>query len=125
MRLDEGDLVPASRLPRPLSGCLPRGEGASFRLHGWDNEEAPDQSFADDFDDVGEDDDDLLIGVKRRFGPGFPPVRRSPAPSISKSVIEFPAPHRPSGAHCLQTEARSPRPSDEVVSHRSELAGAE
>jgi hypothetical protein len=37
--LDDGDSMPAHRLPRPLALCVPRGTGATFALYGWDNDD--------------------------------------------------------------------------------------
>jgi len=69
--LDDGARMPADRLPRPLTLCVQSGRGATFALHGWDNDDASGDLFANDFDDKG-DDDELLVGFQRRFGAQLP-----------------------------------------------------
>jgi hypothetical protein len=68
-RLDDGQRFPSSRLPRQMRLCV--RSGATFALHGWDNDDDAGDRFADDFDDVG-DDDELLVGFQRRFGNTLP-----------------------------------------------------
>lgn len=70
VRLDDGERMPASRLPLPLTLCVPSGRGASFALYGWDNDDSG-GLFANDFDDK-DDDDELLVGFARRFGAELP-----------------------------------------------------
>jgi hypothetical protein len=69
--LEDGARMPADRLPRPLTLCVQSGRGATFALHGWDNDDASGDLFANDFDDKG-DDDELLVGFQRRFGAQLP-----------------------------------------------------
>jgi hypothetical protein len=69
--LDDGERMPANRLPPPLRLCVPSGEGATFALHGWDNDDGSGDLFANEFDDKG-DDDELLVGFQRRFGTRLP-----------------------------------------------------
>ena len=69
--LDDGELMPTSRLPAPMVLCVPEGRGASFALYGWDNDDSPNDIFASDFDDKG-DDDELLVGFQRRFDARLP-----------------------------------------------------
>jgi hypothetical protein len=68
--LDDGELFPTNRLPAPLTLCVPSGGGATFALHGWDNDDSG-GLFANDFDDK-DDDDELLVGFQRRFGTQLP-----------------------------------------------------
>ena len=68
--VDDGERVPANRLPRQLTLCVPSGRGASFALYGWDNDDSGGE-FANDFDDK-DDDDELLVGFARRFGAELP-----------------------------------------------------
>lgn len=68
--LDDGDWMPASRLPEPLALCVGGDGRATFALHGWDNDDDG-GLFANDFDDKG-DDDELLTGFQRRFGRTLP-----------------------------------------------------
>jgi hypothetical protein len=75
MTLRAGDFVPANQLPAPLSLCVPQGRGATFALHAWDNEDPPDNEYALDFDNYG-DDDDVLIGFQKRFGRELPTVEQ-------------------------------------------------
>jgi hypothetical protein len=67
MDLDDGDRVPTAQLPSPLRLCVGRGDGATFALHGWDNDDDTDDRFENAYDDKG-DHDDLLLGVQQRLG---------------------------------------------------------
>jgi len=71
MTLKAGDLVPAEQLPRPLSLCVSEGQGATFALHAWDNDDALDDEYGLDFDNY-DDDDEVLVGFQRRFGSQLP-----------------------------------------------------
>ena len=71
MSLDDGELVPTAQLPAPLTLCVPLGQGATFTLHGWDNDDQSGDLYASDFDDK-DDDDELLVGFQRRFGAQLP-----------------------------------------------------
>jgi hypothetical protein len=76
MKLHDGDFVPSSQLPPPLTLCVDRG--ASFALHAWDNDDPLGDQFALDFDNVsgGPNNplgpDTLLVGFRRDFGPQLP-----------------------------------------------------
>jgi hypothetical protein len=69
--LDDGELMPSTRLPAPLTLCVPSGKSATFALYGWDNDDNRADIYANEFDDKG-DDDELLVGFQRRFGPTLP-----------------------------------------------------
>jgi hypothetical protein len=69
--LDDGQRMPADRLPPRLRLCVPSGTGATFAMYGWDNDDDSGDLFANDFDDKG-DDDELLVGFQRRFGTRLP-----------------------------------------------------
>lgn len=71
MALDDGAFVPTSKLPGPLTVCVPDGKGATFALHAWDNDDPSGDLYANDYDDKG-DDDELLVGFQRRFGAVLP-----------------------------------------------------
>ena len=46
-----------AQLPVPLILCVPRGQGATFALHAWDNDDPPDDDYALAFDSYDDDDD--------------------------------------------------------------------
>ncbi len=71
MPLDDGALVPTNRLPPPMLLCVGSGKGATLAVHGWDNDDDSGDLNANDFDDIG-DDDELLVGFQRRFGSVLP-----------------------------------------------------
>jgi hypothetical protein len=71
LALDDGESIPSSRLPPPVTICVPSGRGATFALHGWDNDDGPGDLHASDFDDKG-NDDELLVGFQRRFAAQLP-----------------------------------------------------
>jgi hypothetical protein len=68
MSLSAGDFVPISQLPAPMTLCVPRDHGATFTLHGWDNDQALDTKYSLDFDS----EDELLAGFRREFGSVLP-----------------------------------------------------
>jgi hypothetical protein len=71
---DEGEAsMDPKLLPRPLTLCVPRGQGATFAVHGWENDQdsGDPASYQDDFDDRG-NDDDVLVGFQREFGADLP-----------------------------------------------------
>jgi hypothetical protein len=71
MALPDGAIVPADRLPAPLMLCVPFGSGATFAVHGWDNDDDRHDLNANELDTDG-DDDDLLIGFQSTFGSVLP-----------------------------------------------------
>ena len=79
MSLRAGDLVPRSQLPAPLVLCLSPGQTAVFAVHGWENDDAADDPYALDFDNFADrhnpqvpNEDDVLVGFKRRLDDRFP-----------------------------------------------------
>jgi hypothetical protein len=71
INIRNGEFVPTNRLPAPLTLCANYDEQVTVALHGWDNDDAAGDLFANDFDDK-DDDDEVLIGFQRRLGPVLP-----------------------------------------------------
>ena len=76
LSLKPGSFVPRERLPDPLTLCVGPDGGATFALHGWDNDQDRGDHRRDetDFDDHN-DDDDLLVGAQSEV---VPPGSASP-----------------------------------------------
>lgn len=72
MLLRRNDYVPANQLPAPLTLCVPRGRGATFTLHAWDNDDPPSDEYALEYDRFGDEADELLVGFQRKFGDQLP-----------------------------------------------------
>jgi hypothetical protein len=64
----DGGLVADDRMLAPTTLCLDAGDLFSLAVHGWDNDDEPEDGgiYANDFDDKG-DDDELLYGFQDRF----------------------------------------------------------
>ena len=71
IKVRNGEFIPASRLPAPLTLCANYDEQVTLALHGWDNDDPSGDPFANDFDDK-DDDDEVLVGFQRRVGPVLP-----------------------------------------------------
>ena len=67
-----GQFIPASRLPEPLTLCANYDEQVTLAVHGWDNDDSSGDLFANDFDDKGDEEDEVLFGFQRRVGPHLP-----------------------------------------------------
>ena len=103
-KVNDGDWMPAGKLPRPLALCVPRGTGATFALYGWDNDDdghdVLEQHY--DFDDAGDNADDLRTGFQVRFGPKLPYGERVAGTSGDADLevhyrVDRVAPLRPGG----------------------------
>ncbi|GAA3705020.1 hypothetical protein GCM10022204_23080 [Microlunatus aurantiacus] len=68
----DGSFIPRGQLPGPMTLCLPKGTRTSFTLHAWDNDDAAGEPFSDEFDNAGDDPDDIIQGVRRDFGDQLP-----------------------------------------------------
>jgi hypothetical protein len=71
IKVRNGEFIPTSRLPPPLTLCANYDERVTLALHGWDNDDPEGDPFANDFDDK-DDDDEVLLGFQRRIGPVLP-----------------------------------------------------
>ncbi|WP_159599534.1 hypothetical protein [Agromyces humi] len=79
--LEDGDSIPRSRLPAPLTLCGPASEEFQFGVYGWDNDDA-DGKYPESFDigrqreGFGDDSyaDDVLIGGERSVPVGVQAV---------------------------------------------------
>jgi hypothetical protein len=71
VELNDGELMPSSRLPSPLTLCADTEDRITLAVHGWDNDDPSGDLYANDFDDKG-DNDEVLVGFQRRFGTSLP-----------------------------------------------------